>query len=254
MFLLQKTVKMKLKQFFFLWFALFLTFSLSAQEEENNYDGGIGSGGTVWGFKGGPSLATQMWNGFQRAPLFSYHGDVFIEVLGPWKDKKGTGSFKRSSFGAQLGYHRKGSSLRSVFYYTDGKQVKLPSNVFHNISLTAFGKGAFKTSQNSNFFYGMGLRLDYTLTYSLIGYGLEGVNRPNYGIWLGAGHEWRLKDALGLFVELSISPDISKQIFVPPGYPTGLYYSNGNPIMSQGQKVNNLLMEISIGIKFGKEY
>lgn len=229
----------------------FLSIFVHAQENppvEETFNGGIGSGGTAYGLKGGATIATQTWNGYQRNALYSYHADAFIEVLGAWRDKNETGSFKRSSFQAQLGYHRKGSAFRNIIF--QGNQPA--PNVFHNLSLGLLGKGAFKTGKKHNAYYGIGLHIDYTMTYQLQGFGAQsGVNRFNYGIWLGGGYEWSLSESLALFVEISISPDISKQVYIPPGLPTQFTDPiSGQVILSTEQKVYNLPFELSVGIKF----
>lgn len=221
-----------------------LGYQLQAQREPP-YDGGLGSGGFDYGLKGGLTIATQDWNGFQRNALFSYHGDIFLDVKGVWKEKE-NGPTTQSRFGGQLGYHRKGSSFRNVFVLGGGSR---PKNAFHNVSLTLWGKQAFKTSPSSNFYGGFGLRADYTVSYELFGFGTEGVNRVNYGVWLGAGMEFDLNEKSAIVLEISVSPDLSNQILVPAGYPTGLEDQNGNPILSQEQKVNNLIFEVSAGFK-----
>jgi hypothetical protein len=235
-------------------FIFFLSISASAQEDSSYYSSAIGSGGFAFGFKGGPTIATQTWNGFQRNALFSYHGDAFVEVMGSWKAK---GSIsQRSSFLASLGYHRKGSTFRNVFFYNQNNQkVTIPSNLFHNISLGLLGKGAFKFQEKSLAYYGIGLTLDYTITYQLVGVGSStGVNRFTYGIWFGGGYEWNLgKSPWAFFVEANINPDIGRQVFIPPGLPT--QYRDpitDDVIKTQQQKVNNLILEISVGFKINK--
>ncbi len=235
-------------------FIFFLSISASAQEDSSYYSSAIGSGGFAFGFKGGPTIATQTWNGFQRNALFSYHGDAFVEVMGSWKAK---GSIsQRSSFLASLGYHRKGSTFRNVFYLPSPgvPRIKTPSNLFHNISLGLLGKGAFKIQEKSLAFYGIGITLDYTLTYQLVGISTTtGVNRFTYGIWFGGGFEWNLgKSPWAFFVEANINPDIGRQVFIPAGLPTQFYDSNGIMIPSTQQKVNNLILEISVGFKINK--
>lgn len=235
-------------------FFLFLGSLLHAQSETSNFGGGIGSGGYAFGLKGGPTVATQTWNGFQRNALFAYHGDVFVEVLGSWKEK---GNIKqRSSFQAQLGYHQKGSTFRNVFYYDiNNNRVRIPSNQFHNLSLGLLGKGAFQFNEMSLAYYGIGLTVEYTLSYQLVGLGTEtGVNRFTYGIWFGGGYEFNLGNSpWALFIEANINPDIGRQVFIPAGLPT--QYSDpvsGQRILTQEQKVNNLVFELSIGVKMNR--
>ncbi len=219
--------------------------SLAAQGDEPPYEGAVGSGGYDYGLKGGLTIATQDWNGFQRNALFSYHGAMFFDVKGGWKEKE-NGSATQSKFGGQLGYHRKGSSFQNVFIAGSNSR---PQNVFHNVSLTLWGKQAFRTSAQSHFYGGFGLRVDYTVDYQLFGFGVEGVNAFNYGVWLAGGMEFDLSERTALILELSVSPDLSNQVLVPPGYSTGLNDINGNPILSQEQRVNNLIFEVSAGFK-----
>jgi len=226
---------------------------LMAQEDITD-SGGVGSGGYAFGFKGGPTVATQTWNGFQRNALFSYHGSAFVEAMGRWNDKNAVA--KRSSFQAELGYQRKGSTFRNVFFYNQGNQkVSIPSNLFHNISLTLLGKGAFKIKERSLAYYAIGLNLNYTVNYQLVGMGSSaGVNRFNYGIWLGGGYEWQLgKGPWAFFIEANINPDISKQVFMPPGLRTQYQDPvSGQPIYTTEQKVYNLVFEFSLGVKINK--
>jgi hypothetical protein len=239
----------------FFGFILGTTLTVHAQEANiEQINGSFGSGGYAFGIKGGPTVATQTWNGFQLNALFSYHTDLFAEVLGSWKDKNGTGKFQRSSFVAQLGYHRKGSAFRNVFVYgPNGGFVIVPSNEFHNLSLTLMGKGAFKTNETSNVYYALGLRLDYTITYQLLQQTTFGVNRFNYGVWLGGGYEWQLgKGPWAVFVEANISPDLSRQVFIPGGLPSQYRDANGNYLPTTEQKVVNLVFELSAGVKLYK--
>jgi hypothetical protein len=232
-----------------------LTLTISAQESDaNQNNSAFGNGGYAFGLKGGSTIATQTWNGFQLNALFSYHTDLFVEVLGPWKDKNGSGKFQRSSFTAQLGYHLKGSTFRNVFVYApNGQYVKVPSNDFHNLSLTLLGKGAFKTNEISNAYYAFGLRLDYTVSFQLLQQSTFGVNRFNYGVWLGGGYEWQIKNGpWALFIEANISPDLSRQVFIPAGLPSQYRDANGNNLPTTEQKVVNLVFELSAGIKLYK--
>lgn len=226
-------------------FFLIIGFGVCAQDEPIVNTGNLGSGGYAFGLKGGPAISTQTWNGYQRNALLAYHIDVFSEIYGQWKEGQ-NGLTKRSSLQVQLGYHQKGSSFRNLFISTG----PTPSNVFHNISFALIGKGAYELRELMNAYYGLGLRLDYTLDYQLIGFGVEGVNRFNYGVWLGGGVEFELKKGKHVFfVEGNISPDLSRQVFVPAGFSTGIVDINGNPILTQEQKVLNLVLEVSFGVK-----
>ena len=73
-------------------------------------DSGIAQG-AAFGIKGGPSLATQRWESFDREPLIATHFIASIESLAE------EGEF--SIFG-QVGYHNRGSALRfRSFTFTD---------------------------------------------------------------------------------------------------------------------------------------
>lgn len=230
---------------------LILIFSepINAQESSSSI---LGDGGYAFGVKGGATVATQTWNGFQRNALFSYHADAFVEMPGTWKQKNG--NLQRSSFLTQLGYHRKGSAFRNVFYYSNNNsRVIVPPNEFHNLSLTIIGKGNYLIQEKSLAYYGFGLRLDYTIDYQLLQNSTFGVNRFNYGVWIGGGYEWVLgKGPWALFLEANISPDISRQVFIPGGLPSQYTDASGNPLRTTEQKVYNLIFELSLGFKIYK--
>lgn len=221
-----------------------------AQDENSEINGNVGSGGFAFGIKGGPTVATQNWNGFQRNGLISYHADIFVESMGSWKQKGEIA--QRSSFQAQLGYHRKGSTFRNVFIFDqNNNKIKIPSNLFHNISLGLLGKGAFKIEEKSLAYYSIGVTLNYTVDYQLVGLDANtGVNRFTYGVLFGGGYEWNLGNSpLSFFIEANINPDIGRQVFIPAGLATQYRDQNGNVILTQEQKVNNLIFELSVGLK-----
>jgi hypothetical protein len=237
----------------FLIFVLIQSLNLWAQDDIVPNSSVVGGGGFAYGFKWGPTIATQNWNGFQRNGLISYHGDIFVESMGSWKQKGGIA--QRSSFQAQLGYHRKGSTFRNVFVYDQfNNKIKIPSNLFHNISLGLLGKGAFRLQAKSLAYYGIGVTLNYTVDYQLVGLGTEtGVNRFTYGVWFGGGYEWDLGNSpVSFFVEAAINPDIGRQVFIPGGLPSQYRDQDGNIIPTQQQKVNNLIFELSVGFKMNR--
>jgi hypothetical protein len=241
-------------RYLFLTLFFSIALQLSAQDDVAEYSGSVGSGGFAFGFKGGPTVATQNWNGFQRNGLITYHGDIFVESMGSWKQKGNIS--QRSSFQAQLGYHRKGSTFRNVFIYDqNNNKIKIPSNIFQNISLGLLGKGAFKIEEKSLAYYAIGITLDYTVKYQLVGMGTEaGVNRFTYGVWFGGGYEWDLgKSPLSFFIEANINPDIGRQVFIPAGLRTQYTdQQTGQPIYTTQQKVNNLIFELSVGLKINR--
>lgn len=221
--------------------AVLLLNSKSWSQEQN--ENGVGA--FAYGAKGGFTLASQVWNGFRNTPIISYHGDLFVEWMGGWKDKA-KGPKMRYGFQGQLGYHRKGCSFGRIF------QNSAP-NIFHNISLAALGKGYFQTGKFSPY-YGIGLRMDYTVKSQLITpQYTAAVRRITYGVWFGGGIEWNVGEdsPLGLILEVSVSPDIGPQIEAPPvpASASGVVDYNGNPVALPGQKVFNIIFEVSLGVK-----
>ncbi len=214
----------------------------------------MAQGGMAWGAKGGFTIATQRWNGADaQQALPSYHGAAFVEWLGAWKGRDSIRQ-KRSSFGLELGYHRKGNGVRVQYINANGNNVRtLLTNEFHNVSLVLFGKGNYRTGRNTEVYYTLGIRADYTAKFSILATSYAPyVNSFNYGATLGGGYVYQFNNSpIALFIEASISPDISRQIYVPAGIPT-VYQVNGSTYQypSTEQKVNNLIGEISVGIKF----
>ena len=82
-----------MKTLYTIFFCLLFSFIGNAQQ-----------GSFAWGVKGGLVVGLQQWNSFQRDPLFSYQGDIYIESYdGP----------DANALFAQAGYHIRGSAIRS---------------------------------------------------------------------------------------------------------------------------------------------
>ncbi|MCH2042883.1 MAG: hypothetical protein MK212_01990 [Saprospiraceae bacterium] len=206
------------------------------------------SGGVGWGLKGGLTIANQRWNFTQKEPLFTYHGALHVDVMGGWKGREGKKTMQRYGFMAQLGYHQRGSRYRN--WFVGSQKLK---DVFHNISLGAGGKGCFLVGGQNILYYGFGLRLEVTAAQRLV-YSTHAslVNRFNYGLFLLGGVEFNLpKSPLGLILEVNISPDISRQVYMPPGIYIGDNLVTGDPLYSVEEKVINLSLEVSAGFRFG---
>jgi hypothetical protein len=210
--------------------------------------------GTAFLMKGGMTIGTQRWNGTDGSlALLAYHGTAAAEFLGGWK---GEGAkLRQSSFGLQGGYHLKGSAVRVRFIdpaNPDNVVRDQLRNEFHNASALLYAKGAYKTNAQSEVYYLMGLRVDYTFKYAMLMQGIDRyVNKFNYGVTLGGGFTYYIPNSrLGVFIEASISPDISRQIFVPAGIPV-VYQIDGNTYSypSQELKIHNLIFEVSLGFK-----
>lgn len=214
--------------------------------------------GTAIVIKGGPTVATQRWNGADASlALLSYHGTIGVEFLGGWRaGRRDTSSRNvQTSFGLQGGYHIKGNAVR-VRYQDPANpnnfvrdQLK---NEFHTASLLLYAKGSRLTAPQSEIYYLMALRLDYTVKYNMLTQGLDNyVNKLNYGVTLGGGYTYYVPNSrLGIFIEASISPDISRQVYVPAGIPI-VYQIDGQTYSypSQEMKIHNLIFEVSLGFK-----
>ncbi|MFK7796077.1 MAG: hypothetical protein AB8E82_01400 [Aureispira sp.] len=199
-----------------------------------------------FGAKGGLLVGTQQG----KRALLSYHGDLVFEKLGAWQ---GDGRPRRLGFVASLGYHRRGASYNAGSFNNPNRTVI--SDVFHNISLAALFKGGY---QFNNFapYYAGGLRLEYTMASQMVNpFDAQGVTPFNVGLWLGGGIDWEPpKLPFGLFIEISIQPDITPQIFFQRG--TIIEYRdpfNNNityQTLNEDRRVLNLCLELTFGIKF----
>lgn len=203
-----------------------------------------------WGFKGGLTLATQKWNTFQRQVMPTYHGAFLIEYFGKWsKGRNETGPSRRLGMLATLGYAQRGATYRTWNIIGTNKR---PKDVFHNIGLLVAAKGLFRAAPQFNAFYGMGLRAEYTVRANLVTNYSQYVNNFNYGVWFAGGIEFALRSA-AFFVELSFSPDVSKQVRVPMGVYMGVDQITGQNIYTnREEKIYNLSFEVSVGVKFGR--
>jgi hypothetical protein len=209
----------------------------------------------VFGFKGGPVIATQNWSNFQRDPLFDLHGIAFIET---WAEDSPNILF------AQIGYHARGSSLRQIFVNpATGFIPQTRSFRFRNLALTVGAKKKLSMGTWSPF-YTVGLRGEYTVSTNLdefvdqnftsrTAYPLnEFVRKFNYGIYVGGGTEFAINDLIGVVMELSVNPDLSRQYFQPPL--TNVY--NPNPFNGQStinlseREIRNVTLELTFGFRF----
>ena len=196
------------------------------------------------GAKGGLTVGTQQ----NRRALPSYHGLLFFETSNAGKDM-GNGILNSLGLFTQLGYHRKGSSLAFISY-----TGILVEDVFHNLSLTVGGKSYYNMDPFT-FYFGLGARLDVTAGVDLNTQYLSNQVRPvNAGLWIGGGAEWTIpKFPMGLVLEVSLNPDLTPQIFVPPGTQRQYYDYSTNTWKTQAvpeERIINLTFEVSLGFKF----
>ena len=206
----------------------------------------------IFGPKFGPSLCIQQWDGFQRDALLAGHAAVFIET---YREND------PSSLFAQLGYHVRGSAERdiSIDAISGNAFRRNLKYKFNNISLMLGAKQILNMDAKAKPFYTLGVRAEYTINTNLNRF--EGtafqlyfpsdffVRRFNYGISGGGGFQYQLNDLIGGTVELTISPDISKQYeqFAVPNVidPRNVGSSRTLP----EQNVRNLSIEISVSLR-----
>jgi len=205
----------------------------------------------IFGPKLGPTLGIQQWNGLQRDALFAGHFAVFIE------------SFEEdnpSSLYAQLGLHQRGSAERSLLIDRSLGEVFRRSITykFNNISLLLGAKRLLNMESKAKPFYTIGVRAEYTVNTNLDRY--EGtvfqtyfpsdffVNKFNYGVSAGGGFQYQFGDLVGGTVELTISPDVSKQY---EQFPIDVIDPRnvGSSRTLPQQDVRNLSLEVSISVR-----
>ncbi len=206
---------------------------------------GLHGQGYAFGLKVGPTLGTQrLEGGVGNSALLQYHGAVFIETV----SEEST-----SSLFAEAGYHIKGRSERirsGINFFTgnpyDSYNLQMK---FHNVSLSLGGKQRFLTGA-LNAYYSMALRTEYNLKHELDFYqGLSaGVNKFVYGITLGGGFEFPFGEFVSGILDFRVSPDISRQIFVPPFQ--WINPITGSEQIFREQSVRNIALEVSVGFRF----
>lgn len=223
---------------------------------------GLQAQGTVYGIKGGFTLATQQWDAINTNALILPQGDFFIE------DVPESNAF---SLFASLGYHPKGSALRNRFFNNvlNGQLTRVPPErfIFHNASLVLGAKQKFDIGRGeSRFFYSIGVRADYTFDTNLnefdeinnFFFSTLPVNDPtyirefNYGVTIGGGMEYNLGDFVGMSLELNLHPDFSFQYEQPEiGNVTDPF--TGNQTTIPERQIRNIAFEVSLGFRFLRE-
>lgn len=204
-----------------------------------------------FGPKGGLTIGTQKWQAYSnRRPLLNIHADIFIESYSP--ENKG-------SFYTQLGYHTRGSSIR--FINTLNLNSFTQGYSFNNLSLILGVKSPVKGLSKSypNYFYGVGVRAEYTLftnleeflgTASANFYPLDQfVRKFMYGINISGGILFDRREFVQPFIEFSLQPDLS------PQYDQYFDLTTTNPWTGQPQiiranKIRNVSFEVSFAVKF----
>ncbi len=214
---------------------------------------------TAYVFQFGPTVGLQKWdNSFDREPLFKYHAALSIESVDNEEDK--------NSLFMQVGYHVKGSATRFRYFNINSGA---PSGTFteefrfNNFSLIlgAKQKRELGTSGRSRFFYGGGLRIDYTLStniddlskgnpslailYPSVAY----MNRWMVGFTISTGIEFKLKELIGGELKLSVQPDVTPQYNQPSIGNVIDPFNPGNIITISERRIRNAAVELSLGLR-----
>ena len=218
---------------------------------------GLAAQGSVFGIKGGLTMGTQKWNGFQQDPLLKWHGIASIESL----DEE-----DNFSVFAQAGYHLKGSAIRGRNFFSpiNGNIYRPPAPqfIFKNASLTLGGKKKYQFGEASKVFLLFGLRGDYTIGTNLKEYEPindangslyfpddEFVRNWNYGMTFGGGFEVPFTDLIGGVLEFTVNPDFSRQYFQPSIANVYNPYLGTNTTLPE-RSIRNITFEITAGFRF----
>jgi len=206
---------------------------------------GLNGQSFYFGPKGGLGLNIQQWNSFEREPLFTPFGDLFIESYA--EDSP-------SSLYAQLGYHIRGSSLRFVgFGGTSSSSFK-----FNNLVFVAGAKRILDMDKKLRPYYIVGVRGEYNLGTNLDDYLDSGsafypidfyVNNFVYGFTVGGGFDFDIGELYGGFIEFAVNPDVARQYDQPP-IPNVISPFNGRPINIPAREIRNLSIEVTFGMRF----
>ena len=223
-----------MSRYYLVAIALFITYALPAQ--------------SFWfGPKVGPSIGLQKWNQFDQDPLFAFHGALFIESHDP--DSPG-------SVYAQLGYHTRGSAIRVI--NINNSVTFSNSFKFNNLSLSLGAKRRLGSSGKFRPYYHLGVRLEYTLNTNLKEYERFGspiypielfVHKFNYGVNIGGGFETKFSDLIGGSIEITVSPDFSKQ-YEQPAIPNVIVPWNNQSVTISARDIRNISLEISLALRF----
>ncbi|MEO7175644.1 MAG: hypothetical protein ABIV51_07270 [Saprospiraceae bacterium] len=204
--------------------------------------------GNAWGIKGGMSMTTQTWNGFQKDPLFNWHADIYYENVP---------DVKKAAFFIEGGYHVRGFVFRNPSFQTNQGNLiyaKTFRNKCHNISVMLGGKKYISNSGNSKFYYGLGVRGEFTVASDFEIYeGYEDyVRKINAGVTLSGGWQFPVTEFFQGVFEMRVSPDFTKQIFAPPGYFPNTYTGVNEPYPEQN--VRNVSFEVALGFRIFTPY
>ena len=223
--------------------------------------GELSAQGFYFGVKGGATIGTQNWNGFERDPLWKYHGIAFIESI---SENQPFALF------LQAGFHQKGSAIRNRNFqdpFNPGQVIRPPAFefIFHNISLTLGAKQKFDFTGSTKAYYLLGIRGDYTVDTNLDVYNSFIERNPayaffpidedffiqefNYGVTFGGGLEFNFTEFIGGLLEFTVNPDLSTQ-YRQPEIPNVRDPNTGNTRTIPERNIKNITFEITLGLRF----
>jgi hypothetical protein len=199
----------------------------------------------AFGVKGGMGGGMQIFKNFgNRGVLMTFHGAAFIETADEPDD---------FALFAQLGYHQRGSRRNLGQGFTFGRNIS-QRDVFNNASLILGAKQKFDLgSEGSKWYYGIGLRGEYTLSQMSDNLSEEAqgvaVQRWLWGVTFQTGLEWHLSEYVAGILELSVHPDLSRQMFIPRQTLRPISGSSQARTVSE-QSPTNVTVELTIGLRF----
>jgi hypothetical protein len=213
---------------------------------------------TAFVLNGGLTMGIQRWDGFDREPLFAWHGALSIESVENEEDK--------ASLFAQFGYHVKGSATRFI---NINQGSGFPNGTFseefrfNQISSTfgAKSKRPLGVTGRSKWYYFGGIRCDYTLSTNIDELGAANqlnrlyypqvnfMNRWLFGAAAGAGIEFKWTELLGGEVKLSVCPDFTLQYNQPPIPNVIDPWNPGSTTTIGERRIRNTAIELSFGLR-----
>jgi hypothetical protein len=201
----------------------------------------------AYGLLGGLTVGTQRWNTFERDPLLTWNFRGFYESI----------LNDGLSVPIEFGYHNRGSAFiyQGLAFGTNQFVTESYRIQIGNISVLGAAKKIYKLKDNIEAYAKLGVRLEYSVadSFEILQQYAEAIQPFNYGFTLGGGLHFGPVDGPVQFVlDFQISPDFSQQIYSPPGSYT--HPVTRQPVQFSEQKVVNLSLEISLGIRFVNKY
>ncbi len=215
--------------------------------------------GAAYAVKGGLTLGFQKWDSQlgRRNPLTDYHIIASIEELP---------EDPRFTIFAQLGYHSRGTSMRTRLFTTSGRRFDQNFSIkFNNIALAVGAKKKLGNLGRLTPYYMLGVRGEYTIKTNLAQFEKynncypiypidkkEYIKKFNYGAIFGGGFEFPFTDLIGGLLEFSVSPDFSNQYEQPAlsGIINQCNSGSSQPINVPERKISNITFEITLGLRF----